>query len=170
MTQRVLLLNLSYEPLSLVSSRRAFTLIYSKKAEVVEKNPNAAMLRSPSCTFEIPSIIKLKYFVKVPYRAIVPPVTRRAILKRDGYRCAYCQAPADTVDHIIPRSRGGSHDWANVVASCKKHNILKGDKLLSELGWQLRVTPSPPRGKFWILRALDEVDPAWEPYLELSGT
>jgi 5-methylcytosine-specific restriction endonuclease McrA len=166
LTSRVLLLNVTFEPLTLVSPRRAIVLLISNKAEIVEKRSSAQAYHSERLIIEVPSVLKLTYYVKVPYRAMIPPLTRRAVLKRDGWKCAYCSAPADTIDHVIPRSRGGSHDWSNVVASCKKHNIVKGDRLLSELGWTLRFTPGPPRGSFWLLRSLEEVDPAWEPYIE----
>jgi 5-methylcytosine-specific restriction endonuclease McrA len=87
------------------------------------------------------------------------------VLRRDGGRCAYCSAPADTVDHVIPRSRGGRHDWANVVAACQQDNLAKGDQLLDELGWALPFQPHAPEGHLWRLRHLSDVDPLWAPYL-----
>lgn len=165
---KVLLLNVTYEPLTLVTARRAIVLLIGKKAEIVERRMDVSYFHSEKLSIEIPSVVKLTYYVKVPYRALVPPLTRRAILKRDGWKCAYCSAPADTIDHVIPRSRGGAHEWSNVVASCKKHNILKGDKLLSELGWTLSFTPAPPRGSYWLFRSPEEVDPSWGPYIEMT--
>jgi 5-methylcytosine-specific restriction endonuclease McrA len=84
--------------------------------------------------------------VRIPRWARTPPVTRRSVLRRDGGICVYCSEPADTIDHVIPRSRGGTHDWSNVVAACKRDNLTKADLLLSELGWTLRVKPAPPDG------------------------
>jgi 5-methylcytosine-specific restriction endonuclease McrA len=81
----------------------------------------------------------------------------------------YCSQPADTIDHVIPRSRGGTHDWSNVVAACKRDNLTKADQLLSELGWTLRIKPAPPDGHLWRLRHLSEVDPLWEPYLAAAS-
>jgi 5-methylcytosine-specific restriction endonuclease McrA len=103
--------------------------------------------------------------VRIPRWARTPPLTRRAVLRRDGGRCAYCSAAADTVDHVIPKSRGGRHDWANVVASCQQDNLAKGDQLLDELGWSLPFLPRAPEGHLWRLRHLSEVDPLWAPYL-----
>ncbi len=80
----------------------------------------------------------------VPYRGVVPP-TRRTVLQRDGHRCAYCAGPADTVDHVHPRSRGGAHEWTNVVAACARCNHRKADRLLSEIGWQLPDHAAAPR-------------------------
>ena len=91
------------------------------------------------------------------------------MLRRDGGVCAYCSELADTVDHVVPRSKGGRHDWSNVVASCKRDNLLKGDRLLSELGWSLKFKPWAPDGYLWRLRHLAEVDPLWEPYLAAAS-
>lgn len=163
--QRVLLLNASYEPLALVSDRRAVVLLLGGRAEAVAFRSGGSVFHSSHLSVEIPAILRLRHMVRIPRWARTPPLTRRAVLRRDGGRCAYCSAPADTVDHVIPRSRGGQHDWANVVASCKRDNLAKGDHLLSELGWVLPFQPRPPEGHLWRLRHLAEVDPLWEPYL-----
>ena len=109
------------------------------------------------------------YKRQIPRWARTPPVTRRSVLRRDGGLCVYCSEPADTIDHVIPRSRGGTHDWSNVVAACKRDNLTKADQLLSELGWTLRVKPAPPDGYLWRLRHLSDVDPLWEPYLAAAS-
>jgi 5-methylcytosine-specific restriction endonuclease McrA len=158
--ERVLLLNATYEPLALVSDRRA---------EAVAFRPDGRQFHSPSLSVEVPAIVRLSHMVRIPRWARTPPLTRRAVLRRDGGRCAYCSDPADTVDHVIPRSRGGRHEWSNVVASCKRDNLIKGDKFLSELGWTLAFKPSAPDGHLWRLRHLAEVDPLWEPYLATAS-
>ncbi len=95
---------------------------------------------------------------------------------RDGWWCWLCRAPIDpgaprsapgapTVDHVVPRSRGGHHEWENVVAACRVCNGRKGDRLLAELGWALRTTPTVPRGTRWLVVGVGRIDPAWEPYL-----
>jgi 5-methylcytosine-specific restriction endonuclease McrA len=162
---KVLLLNVTYEPITLVTARRAVVLLLSEKAEVVEMRASGEQVRSAMTAVSLPSVIKLTYYVRIPRSAMVPPLSRKAVLRRDGFRCAYCLGPADTIDHVIPRSRGGIHDWTNVVASCKKHNLLKGDRLLSELGWSLKIKPRPPKGNIWALKQAEEFDPAWTPYL-----
>ena len=95
-----------------------------------------------------------------------PAVTRAGVLKRDGRHCAYCQGRAETVDHVVPRSRGGGHSWENCVACCARCNARKADRLLAEIGWCLPTVPGPPRrgvlGRMW---ANEESDPAWEPWL-----
>lgn len=159
---RTLLLNASYEPLAVVSWRRAVLLVLEEKADVLAET--GAEVRSPSRTLAMPSVIKLRGFVKVPYRARLP-LTREHLLARDQHRCAYCGARATTIDHVHPRSKGGEHRWENVVAACRGCNGRKGDRLLSELGWTLRVTPRAPHGVRWLIVGVATVDPAWEPFL-----
>jgi 5-methylcytosine-specific restriction endonuclease McrA len=162
---RVLLLNASYEPLALVSDRRAVVLVLGGRAEPVAFRAEAPVFHSAQLDVTVPAIVRLLHMVRIPRWARTPPLTRRAVLRRDGGRCAYCSAAADTVDHVIPKSRGGRHDWANVVASCQQDNLAKGDQLLDELGWSLPFLPRAPEGHLWRLRHLSEVDPLWAPYL-----
>ena len=169
MTERVLLLNATYEPLALVSDRRAVVLVLGGRAEAIAFRPDCAVFHSAALAVDVPAIGRLSHMVRIPRWARTPPLTRRAVLRRDGGRCAYCSEPADTVDHVVPRSRGGGHEWSNVVASCKRDNLRKGDQLLSELGWALAFKPGAPEGHLWRLRHLAEVDPLWEPYLAAAS-
>src|SRR5271155_5542258 len=152
--ERVLLLNATYEPLALVSDRRAVVLVLGGRAEAVAFRPDCAVFHSAQLCVDVPSIVRLSHMVRIPRGARPPPLPRRAVLRRDGGQCAYCSEPADTVDHVVPRSRGGLHDWSNVVASCKRDNLRKGDQLLSELGWSLPFLPRAPEGHLWRLRHL----------------
>jgi 5-methylcytosine-specific restriction endonuclease McrA len=135
-----LVLNASYEPLCIVPLRRAVVLVLAEKAVVVEEGET--LLRSERLAMNAPTVVRLSRYVRVPYRRAVP-LTRRAVLARDGHRCAYCSARADTIDHVLPRSRGGGHIWTNVVAACARCNHRKGDRLLSEMGW--RQVPTADR-------------------------
>jgi 5-methylcytosine-specific restriction endonuclease McrA len=163
--RRVLLLNATFEPLTALPLRRAVVLVVCGKAEVLHGDSSGLVLHSADRTVEVPSVIKLSSYVRVPYRARVP-LTRAGLMYRDRYRCAYCAGKADTIDHVVPRSRGGGHSWQNCVASCAKCNHRKADRLLSELGWRLRTTPSAPRGPNWrLLAGVSEADPLWLPYL-----
>ena len=162
---RVLLLNATFEPLTALPLRRAVVLVVCGKAEVLHGDAAGLVLHSSSMTVQVPSVIKLSNYVRVPYRARVP-LTRAGLMFRDRYRCAYCGGRADTIDHVVPRSRGGAHSWQNCVASCAKCNHRKADRLLSELGWRLRTVPSAPRGPHWrLLAGVAETDPQWLPYL-----
>ncbi|MCH9768856.1 MAG: HNH endonuclease [Actinomycetia bacterium] len=163
--RRVLLLNSTYEPLTALPMRRAVIMLMCGKADVVHDDPMGPVVRSASRSIVVPSVIRLRNFVRVPYRARVP-MTRAALMHRDRFRCAYCGAKADTVDHVVPRSRGGAHSWENCVAACSGCNHRKADRLLTELGWKLHATPLPPKGQHWrLLSSIKELDPAWARYL-----
>lgn len=160
---RALVLNASYEPLSVVSTRRAVVLVLRGRATlVVGRDEHWA---SEHETFVVPSVVRLTSFVRVPYRRTVP-VTRRAVFGRDGHACQYCGGAAESLDHVLPRSRGGPHTWENVVACCRSCNIRKGDRLPGEAGLVLKVRPSAPRQYAWIYASAGyTLDPAWQPYL-----
>ena len=158
---RALLLNASLEPLCVVSRRRAVVLVLTGKATVLEAS---GVLRSERTAIPAPVVLVLTRYVHVPVRRPTGP-TRRSVLARDNHRCAYCGAGADTIDHVRPRSRGGAHEWSNVVAACVRCNHRKADHLLHEIGWQLRFTPRQPRGSVVVLDALARTEPAWTRYL-----
>lgn len=163
--RRVLLLNATFEPLTALPMRRAVVLLVCDKADVIHDDPSGPFIRSADYSVQVPSVIRLRTFVRVPYRARVP-MTRAALMHRDRFRCAYCGAKAETVDHVIPRSRGGEHSWENCVACCAPCNHRKADKMLSELGWTLRAQLVPPKGPHWRLLASNkELDPSWLAYL-----
>lgn len=160
---KVLLLNATYEPLRVISTKRAVVMVVEDKA-IIEV-AGEGEFRSPSTTIPVPAVVRLKSYVRVPYRAY-KPLTNKAVLARDQYECAYCdKRKADTVDHVIPRSRGGEHAWTNVVAACRKCNAAKADKMLSELDWTLKWEPYTPQGTYWLIVGVPNVDSAWEPYL-----
>ncbi|WP_082899656.1 HNH endonuclease [Rhodococcus phenolicus] len=162
---RVLLLNATYEPLTALPARRAVVLMTCGKADTVHEDPLAPVVHSAERSVQLPSVIRLRTFVRVPYHARVP-MTRAALMHRDGNRCAYCGAKAETIDHVVPRSRGGEHSWENCVACCASCNHKKADRLLGELGWTLRAALVPPKGRHWrLLATLQELHPTWLPYL-----
>jgi len=163
--RRVLLLNITYEPLTTVGLPRAVCLVLGEKAEVVHEDADGRVLHSASAKLAAPSVIKLRRYVRVPYRSRVP-LTRAALMRRDNYLCAYCGTKAETIDHVVPRSRGGTHAWENCVASCSKCNHGKADRLIEELGWSLRCVPVVPRGAHWrLIGAAHDGDPQWAAYL-----
>src|SRR5690606_7583337 len=161
---RALVLNASYEPLSVVPTRRAVVLVMRGRAvSVVERDE---VWSSERHAIVVPSVVKLTTFVKVPYRHSVP-VTRRAVFGRDGHTCQYCGSQAESIDHVVPRSRGGQHEWDNVVACCRSCNMRKGDRLPSEAGLVLRTKPTAPRRYAWIYASAGySRDPDWQPYLK----
>ena len=158
-----LVLNASYEPLCVVSSRRAVVLVVTAKAIAVAHGDG--VLHSERTSMPVPSVVRLARFVKVPYRATVP-LTRKAVFARDGGRCVYCSAPATSLDHVVPKSRGGPHTWDNVVSACSRCNHVKADRGIAELGWRLNRTPTVPAGSAWRVVGARRVDPRWRPFLD----
>jgi 5-methylcytosine-specific restriction endonuclease McrA len=161
-TGRALVLSAGYEPLGVVSSRRALLLVLGAKAELV--HGTGRVFHAERIEMPEPSVVRLGRYVRVPHdRAI--SVNRRTVFARDGHRCQYCGAQAESIDHVVPRSRGGPHSWDNVVACCRRCNTKKEDHLPHEAGLVLRAVPMPPRHRIWILAMSGGANDDWEPYL-----
>ncbi len=158
-----LVLNASYEPLCVVPMRRAVVLILTEKAVVVESG--AEYLHSATSAIAVPHVVRLQRYVRVPYRRHIP-LTRRAVLARDAHRCVYCTVRADTIDHVVPRSRGGRNEWTNVVAACARCNHRKGDRLLAEIGWSLPRVPVQPSPTVALVLGWAKRDPSWDRWLD----
>ena len=154
------MLNASHQPLSVVPARRAVILVLKDKAEVLVSN--GQVFRSERVRIDAPSVLRLRQFVRVPYRHEAP-LTRRAVFARDEWACQYCGATAENLDHVIPRSRGGTHTWDNVVAACRRCNSRKENRLIEDAGLRLARRPTAPRDGFRL--SLGRLEPEWEPYL-----
>ena len=167
--QQVLVLNASFEPLNVTTVRRAHVLVYKGKAEVLEelKQP----LRSASDTYPWPHVIRLVSYVRVP-RAVQRKISRRALFARDNWRCVYCGTSAGrlTLDHVVPRSRGGDSVWENVVTSCAPCNLKTGNRLPHEVSMVLTQRPQPPTPVLFIRLASPKIPVGWQPYLAAFGT
>ncbi|MGP9527087.1 MULTISPECIES: HNH endonuclease [Micrococcaceae] len=163
---RTLVLNAGYEPLAVVTFRRALVMVMADKATIVLQDDDSPV-RSSHGQLPRPTVIVLKRYVRRPYRDMLH-VTRRGVLRRDAFTCAYCGKSANTIDHVIPRSRGGKNTWENLVAACLLCNSRKADKMLSQLGWQLRTTPHRPRMGGHLVSGLQHIDAAWDEFLQAS--
>jgi 5-methylcytosine-specific restriction endonuclease McrA len=161
-TGAALLLNATYEPLCVVSSRRAIVLVLGAKAEPVDVADDE--VHAERVTMAVPIVVRLTRYVRVPYPVEVP-LSRRAVFTRDGSTCVYCGNSATSIDHVVPRSRGGTHSWDNVVAACRRCNHVKADRSLAELGWSLPRPPRAPSGAAWRLLGHRTVDPRWREWL-----
>jgi 5-methylcytosine-specific restriction endonuclease McrA len=149
---QVLVLNASYEPLNITSWRRATVMVLKGKAEGLEHAGDQILRHG----FRRPSVIRLRQFVRVPFRPL--PLTRRNLFHRDGHRCQYCgggglgnhggggasAAVRLSIDHVIPRSRGGDHSWENVTTACLRCNVHKGNRTPREAGMVLVRQPRRP--------------------------
>lgn len=164
----VLLLNASYEPLRVITMRRALGLVLAGKVDLVAAEGDQVLRTSGGATYEVPAVVRLRNMVRVPFQSTVP-LSRRAIEARDERRCqvAGCDRSGQTVDHIVPKSRGGAHEWTNVALMCTRHNSVKGARLLGELGWRLKREPVAPRGELVLLAraGIRSAPEAWAPYL-----
>jgi 5-methylcytosine-specific restriction endonuclease McrA len=164
----VLVLNASYEPLNVCSVRRAHVLVFKGKAEVLEEH--GTPLRSATDTFARPHVIRLVQYVRVP-RAAQRKISRRALFARDEWSCVYCGTTSGrlTLDHVVPRSRGGDSVWENVVTACAPCNLRKGDRLPEEASMTMRRPPRPPAPVLFIrLAAPAGLPSTWQRYLGTS--
>ena len=162
---RVLILNASYEPLHVCSVKRAVNLLMHEVVERVEDSRR--VLRTPSTLFPVPSVVRLKRYVRRPHRQRVA-FNRRNVFRRDDQRCQYCGGRAVdlTLDHVVPRSRGGPTSWENVVACCRACNARKRDRTPEEARMQILRRPTAPAFLFTAAYGIvPDVDPAWEKYL-----
>ncbi|MCZ2142637.1 MAG: HNH endonuclease [Ignavibacteriales bacterium] len=158
------MLNQSYEPLAVCNVKRAFDMVYLGKADPVLED-DQKFIRSIRKNFRYPVVIRLRRYIHVPYRQVI--LTRKNILRRDSHRCAYCgksNIPL-TIDHIIPRSKGGENSWENLISACPKCNSKKGDRTPAEAGMTLKFRPYAPNSLFFIKFTVGIFDNRWKPFL-----
>lgn len=145
LSHSVVVFSKNYLPMSRINIKRAIALIVTGKAEPLDfGNGNGWVVRSPSCAIYVPEYIRL-IFGQNERVWNIPPVNRREVFRRDGHVCQYCgNGKHLTLDHVIPRSKGGSHSWNNIVTACEKCNSRKGDRTPTEAGMILRAKPKAP--------------------------
>lgn len=168
----VLLLNASYEPLTVIPMRRAISLMLRDR--VMSASEDALIMRGESYEFEIPRVLRLRKYVNVPRRGV--RWSRRAVFNRDQYTCIYCGIqPGEgrkgkvvtrndfTLDHVVPKSRGGKNTWGNTACACAKCNHRKDARLPHEAGMKLLWEPKRPRVDYLV--AAGDVPDSWKVYL-----
>jgi len=161
---RVLVLNATFEPINVCTVRRAIVLLLKARAEVLEQG--AVTLHSERAAFARPFVIRLTTYVRVPRDAHRRKITRRAVFARDEWTCQYCGARSNlTVDHVIPRSKGGPSSWDNIVASCAPCNRRKGDRTPTQANMHPHRTPRQPRAEIFIHVSSPTIPAAWRAYL-----
>ena len=163
---RVLVLNASYEPINVCTVRRAAVLVLKDRAEIVERADHLT-LHAEHFTMPRPAVIRLLSYVRIPRDAHRRKITRRAVFARDRWTCQYCgtERSSLTVDHVIPRSKGGSSSWENIVACCAPCNRRKGDRLPKQVNMHPRRKPSAPSPAIFVHVAAPVIPAAWQPYL-----
>tara|TARA_B100001123_G_C14721005_1_gene793094 strand:+ start:115 stop:633 length:519 start_codon:yes stop_codon:yes gene_type:complete len=166
--RKVLVLNQSYEPLMVINARRAIVLVIKDKVELLEKYRET--IQSINNSFALPSVVKLNFYVHIKYKDIV--LSRRNLLKRDNYRCQYCDKAKNslTIDHVIPKNRGGKDTWENLVVACSKCNTKKGNSLLKNIEMKLLKKPRKPSKIFHLQSYVNKNQDNWKQYLFMGRT
>jgi len=159
----VLILNQDYQPLSVVNVKKSLLLLFLNKAEMLHDNPRLR-IKTVNSEYQYPLVIRLRYYARIPFKNIV--LSRKNIIKRDGNSCQYCNSTVDlTIDHIIPRSRGGKDTWENLVTACNSCNHRKGNRTPKEANMKLRRKPYKPNHIIFLREYVESVDDSWKPYL-----
>lgn len=161
--EKVLVLNGDYTPLNVTSTRRGFNLVFKGKAEIIhsdEDNP----LRSEVKDYKRPTIIRLLRYIYLPFKKV--KLNRHSVYRRDNHKCIYCGSPNNlTLDHVLPKSRGGKNTWKNLVACCFNCNTEKGDKTPEEAGMTMTHKPYVPTYMEFIERMCGKINEEWKSYL-----
>ncbi|MGF1533436.1 MAG: HNH endonuclease [Bernardetiaceae bacterium] len=163
MNQKVLVLNTDFRALSVCSVSKAFVLVYLNKAEIINAVQGHS-LRSVDRQFPMPSVIRLLRYVSMPYRGVM--LSRQNIFKRDGYECLYCGAKTNlTLDHVVPRSKGGRTSWTNLVTACQSCNSEKGDRTPEEANMPLPYEPFRPSFVMFLKEFSRIGEESWQDFL-----
>ncbi len=166
MNANVLVLNQDYQPLSICSVQRSMKLIFLEKAELLHDDPEKEV-RTPRESFQFPSVIRLRNYIRVPYTKIV--LSRRNVMRRDDFTCQYCGKKSSlTIDHIIPKSRGGKDTWENLTTACDKCNVHKGNRTPKEARMPLKKKPYRPIPITFFRDSNGGVQEPWKPYLYMT--
>ncbi len=164
--RRVLVLNQDYSPISVCSAERAFLLIHLEKAELVHEDESLQM-RTVNMTYPTPSVIRLQDYIYVPFKSVM--LSRQNVFKRDGHECMYCGSKKDlTLDHVLPKSRGGKSTWDNLATACKKCNSIKGNKTPEEAEMPLAQQPFKPSYVMFVRNFSGFTSKEWLQYLSLN--
>ncbi|MAJ44248.1 MAG: HNH endonuclease [Candidatus Marinimicrobia bacterium] len=163
LNRRVLVLNQNYQPLTITKTKRAVALFMDKKVEILEKYNEK--IHSINFSLNLPSVIRLTKYINYHPKAI--PLTRKNLLRRDSYICQYCAVKNKpmTLDHIIPKQRGGKETWENLVAACTSCNHKKNNRTPKESNMPLLRKPKKPSMLTYFQQSVRKKQDAWKPYL-----
>jgi 5-methylcytosine-specific restriction endonuclease McrA len=163
MGRKVLVLNQDYSALTICSVPKAFLLVFLRKADLVAES-ETEQLRSVSQSFPMPSVIRLHRYVYLPYKGVM--LSRQNVFRRDSGHCQYCGRTEDlTLDHVIPKSRGGKTSWDNLTTACRKCNSRKGDLTPDEAKMPLKVKPYKPSFVMFLRDFSGSIEESWIPFL-----
>ena len=164
--ENVLVLNQNYQAIGVCSAERAFVLVYLSKAEMLS-DVTSQRIRSVRSEFKYPSIIRLYCYVSIPYKKV--NLSRQNIFKRDRSRCVYCGTREHlTIDHVVPRAKGGRDTWDNLVTACQKCNSKKGNMTPEQAGMEMMYRPFRPSFVMFLSNFAGNIREDWKPYLYMS--
>ncbi|MFL2982968.1 MAG: HNH endonuclease [Candidatus Neomarinimicrobiota bacterium] len=167
LNRAVLVLNANYAPMMVCTAKRAICMDFLEKVDILSNYNDK--IHSPTVTYNLPSIIKVKNYVR--YDNLSVDLNRKNIIARDENTCQYCGLSniSLTIDHIIPKGRGGMDTWENLVAACKQCNQKKGDKLIEEAGMIPKKSPKRPNRLHYFQRFVNDQQKDWRPYLFMDS-
>ena len=166
LSKKVLLLNSSYEPITIINSKKAIVMLMLDKVDYIEKS--SKIIKSEKLKVLLPVIVKLKSFVYLKRRKIA--LTRQNIFKRDNFMCQYCGTKSKnlTIDHVVPKIKGGIDSWENLVSACVKCNLYKADKYLKDINMPLLNKPKKPHFLIYMQGYVNNEYKSWKPYLYMN--
>ena len=167
LNRSVLVLNTNYAPMDICTAKRAICLYYNEKVDILESYKED--VHSPSITLSLPSIVRLKDYVKHNQMDVI--LTRRNLLVRDNYECQYCGSKKSplTMDHVKPKKQGGKDSWENLVAPSQTCNRKKGNRTPDEAKMPLKRIPRKPNKIHYFQQFISTHQGSWKPYLFLES-
>lgn len=161
--RRVLVLNADFRPITVCTVPKGFLMVYLRKAELVMPYEDQR-LHAIEHSFPMPAVIRVTRYINVPYRGVL--LNRQNLFRRDNHTCQYCGVTTDlTIDHVIPRSRGGNSTWTNLITACRRCNSRKGDFTPEEAGMVMMQAPHKPNYTVFLKESSGFLCREWEPFL-----
>jgi 5-methylcytosine-specific restriction endonuclease McrA len=166
LNRQVLVLNQNYLPMTVCNAKKAVTMIYRGRAEVIEQDN--ILIRSVSWSIPMPLVVRIGVYVRVPVKRV--ELTRKNVIKRDGHQCQYCgvKNTSMTVDHVVPKAKGGGDSWENLVCACVRCNNTKGGNTPEQASMKLLRKPKRPSRLAFIQHFVGVKDEKWRPYLFMN--
>lgn len=163
MEKRVLVLNLDHSPVAVVPVQKAIVLCLLEKANILSTY-ELLKIRTVDRSFDYPAVIRLTHYKSIPFRSVL--LNRNNLFKRDNGECQYCGSKKQlTIDHIIPKSKGGKTNWTNLITACNRCNVSKGDKTPEQAGLVLRSKPFKPSLSYFLAEYAERQAEEWLPFL-----
>lgn len=164
MEKRVLVLNLDHSPVAVITPQKAIVLLLLEKASCLS-NYEILQIRTVTKSFDYPAVICLNHYKNIPFRGVL--LNRNNLFRRDKGECQYCGSKKQlTIDHVIPRSKGGKSNWVNLVTACHRCNVIKGDKSPEQAGLQLKTIPFKPTLSYFLAEYAERQAEEWLPFLD----